>query len=487
MADEKSLESNSNIIGINDQIRYGILGCAAIASKIARAILLSKTSRITMVASRNKTKGLNFIKIHCPNAKYCTYNELIKSNNIDVIYIALPTSLRLTWIVKAIENRKHIICEKPIGSPKYVELIIPSCRAKNVQFMDGISFMHHIRFKELTNKIHKQKCIGNIMRVNSSFSIKCLDPNNIRNKPNLEPLGCLGDLGICCIRITLWAFDYETPRYVKALCHRRDPKTAAIQDISVWLFFSKDRVASFDCSYFLPLRQHCEIVGETGTINIREFVVPNEKLCNYTINYSFQNIYDTTEIIKQYNYYNDCQELNMINRMSKILKTKKIEQFWPSITLITEKILDACRRSIDKDGALVEFIKGQLWFEMTKNDDNNKRRYSVVGNNHDIFNQLNKYKINDVVNINDNNKTNNNNNNNINDNNNIIPNDEKIDDNNLETNSNINIDSNIINVNLQENVSPNNINTINGDTKSELINGGNNDIEDNTLSTSQEF
>ena len=141
-----------------------------------------------------------------------------------------------------------------------MELIIPSCRAKNVQFMDGIEFMHHPRFKDLTNKIHRQKYLGKIMRVISSFSVPCLDDSNIRNKPDLEPLGVLGDLGIHNIRLSLWAFDYEPPRFVKAVCHKRNQK-GAIQDISVWLFFSDDRTAQFDCSYHCPLRQHvCSVL-----------------------------------------------------------------------------------------------------------------------------------------------------------------------------------------------------------------------------------
>eukprot|EP01084_Bolivina_argentea_P000510 955_1 len=202
-------DNNSN----NQIVNYGILGCAGIASKIARAIHLSPNSKITVVASRSLEKAQNFISRNCPNAEAMTYDELIVSDNVHIVYIPMPTSLRLPWIVKAIEKKKHVLCEKPVGSPKYVEVIIPSCRAKNVQFMDGIEFMHHPRFKELTEKVHKSKIIGTIQKVVSSFSVPCTDDNNIRNQPDLEPLGVLGDLGIHNIRLSLWAFDYETPRF----------------------------------------------------------------------------------------------------------------------------------------------------------------------------------------------------------------------------------------------------------------------------------
>ena len=83
-------------------IRYGILGCAGIAAKIARAIALESGSQVTVVASRDKQIAENFVVRHCPQAKAATYSELIESDNVDVVYIPIPTGVRLPWIIKAI-------------------------------------------------------------------------------------------------------------------------------------------------------------------------------------------------------------------------------------------------------------------------------------------------------------------------------------------------------------------------------------------------
>ena len=104
------LYSNSNkiqndIINNSDKIiGYGILGCAGIASKIARAIHLAPNSQITCVASRSLEKAQNFVSRNCPNAEAMTYDELILSDKCQIIYIPIPTALRLPWIVKAIEQ-----------------------------------------------------------------------------------------------------------------------------------------------------------------------------------------------------------------------------------------------------------------------------------------------------------------------------------------------------------------------------------------------
>jgi len=214
------------------------------------------------------------------------------------------------------------------------------------------------------------------LRVNSSLSVPCLDPSNIRNDPDTEPLGVLGDLGTHNIRLSLWAFDYEQPIYVKAICHKRS-KEGAIQDVSCWIFFTQDRVASFDCSYHNPLRQNAEIIGEKGTVEIRQWSLPNEKQCFYTVQYSTLNQYDSTEHIRTAKFTNCIQELEMIRRMTRIHQTGRIENIWPEVTLITEKILDACRRSIDRDGELVEFVKGQIPVEIMQS--NKTRRLSIMG------------------------------------------------------------------------------------------------------------
>lgn len=99
-----SNQISNELSSTNKVIGYGILGCAGIASKIARAIHLAPNSQITCVASRSLEKAQNFVSRNCPNAEAMTYDELILSDKCQIIYIPIPTALRLPWIVKAIEQ-----------------------------------------------------------------------------------------------------------------------------------------------------------------------------------------------------------------------------------------------------------------------------------------------------------------------------------------------------------------------------------------------
>ena len=53
-----------------------------------------------------KIQGRAFFNL---NEKFCfsNYEDLISSNNIDIIYIALPHNFHFEWIIKCLENKSN--------------------------------------------------------------------------------------------------------------------------------------------------------------------------------------------------------------------------------------------------------------------------------------------------------------------------------------------------------------------------------------------
>ena len=50
---------------------------------------------------------------------YNSYESLLTDEDVDAIYIALPPALHYKWAKKAINNKKHVILEKPFTVKKY--------------------------------------------------------------------------------------------------------------------------------------------------------------------------------------------------------------------------------------------------------------------------------------------------------------------------------------------------------------------------------
>ncbi len=106
----------------NEICRFGILSTAEIGQKNWQAIRLAENATLTAVASRSVEKAQQFID-RCqsfvpfetvPTALGC-YDELLRSPDVDAVYIPLPTGLRKEWVLKAAAAGKHVLCEKPLG------------------------------------------------------------------------------------------------------------------------------------------------------------------------------------------------------------------------------------------------------------------------------------------------------------------------------------------------------------------------------------
>ena len=92
-----------------------------------------------------------------------------------------------------------MLSEKPVGATTSdVKDIVEACRRNNVQFMDGVMFMHSRRLGALRRVLDDGQSVGTVRRITSQFTFGAEEQffaTNIRGGSDLEPLGCLGDLG----------------------------------------------------------------------------------------------------------------------------------------------------------------------------------------------------------------------------------------------------------------------------------------------------
>ncbi len=106
------------------QINWGIIGLGSIAYRFAESFKFLDKAKLLGIASRDSNKLKKFQEDFKIDNNYCfnNYENLLKSNNIDIIYIALPTSFHYEWISKCLEKGKKVLVEKPGLNGKVVEL-----------------------------------------------------------------------------------------------------------------------------------------------------------------------------------------------------------------------------------------------------------------------------------------------------------------------------------------------------------------------------
>lgn len=360
--------------------RWGILGTAGIARKNWKGIRLANNARVTAVASRSLESAQRFID-ECsadePQGQVAalgTYEALLERDDVDAVYIPLPTALRYEWVVKAAEAGKHVMGEKPAASnASQVEEMLAACKSHNVQYMDGVMFMHSARLPLIRSLLDQgDDQIGTIRRIASNFSFAGDDDfqqNNIRCHSELEPYGCLGDLGWYCSRMFMWILQGTMPTEVRArtltpLQGKTSPGPVP-GEFSVELLFPNNVSGAFYNSFITENSEWVNVSGSKGYMQIDDFVLPyhgpelgvtvtrnefNVDNCEFHMEHHQQRFvaheYDSNA--------RGAQEVKLFENFSALVLSGKIDPSWPEWTLKTQRVLDACFESASKDGAAVE-------------------------------------------------------------------------------------------------------------------------------------
>jgi xylose dehydrogenase (NAD/NADP) len=97
------------------KLRWGILSTARINRNIIPALKASSRNSLAAVASRDLSKAEAYAREWNIPRAFGTYEALLASPDIDVIYNSLPNHLHAEWTIKAAQAGKHVLCEKPFA------------------------------------------------------------------------------------------------------------------------------------------------------------------------------------------------------------------------------------------------------------------------------------------------------------------------------------------------------------------------------------
>lgn len=361
----------------HNHCRWGLLGAAFIARKNWQAMRDAGNATLVAVASRDLARAQAFIdecQSSAPHAKVPeamdNYAALLARTDIDAVYIPLPTGLRKEWVIRAAQAGKHVLVEKPVGATAAdVVDIIAVCEQQGVQFMDGVMFMHGRRLQRLREVVDRE--VGKVRNIATQFSFMSDDEfqrSNIRAHGKLEPLGCLGDLGWYCLRFTLWAMNYATPVQVTGRIHAETQPTAESPavplEFSGTLSFADGANASFYCSFTTANAQWAIVSGDQGLLQVSDFVLPfsgaqtkySLTRSEFVLDRCQANMHEGRQIEALDEPSNNApgsQEAGLFQTFSQLVLDGKMDAHWPQISLLTQRVLNACLVSAQEGSRVV--------------------------------------------------------------------------------------------------------------------------------------
>ncbi|BFZ61017.1 hypothetical protein YB2330_002075 [Saitoella coloradoensis] len=205
-------------------LNWGILGCGGIAETFTKDILVDPKSHrnvdvihkvVAIGSSSSVDKAKKFAETTgAKDAKhYGSYEELVKDENVDVIYVATPHSHHYANTMLALEAGKNVLCEKAFTvNAAQARKLVETARAKNLFLMEAQWTRYFPLSIELRRMISSGK-LGDIKQIFSDNGKSIEHIDRITN-PNLAG-GALLDLGVYSFLHVFQTVYHLDPEHVK--------------------------------------------------------------------------------------------------------------------------------------------------------------------------------------------------------------------------------------------------------------------------------
>jgi predicted dehydrogenase len=260
-----------------EKIRWGILGCAAIAEKaFIPAIKKSKQAELVAIASRHPERARLWAGRFGLKKSYGSYEELLSDGEIQAVYNPLPNHLHRPYSIQALRSGKHVLCEKPLAlNAAEVQEMFTEAERNNRVLMEGFMYRFHPQMTKTMELIH-EGAVGQPLLVRSAFTfVFDRDRSNYRWSPEMGG-GALYDVGCYTINAARLVFQSE-PEEIRVLAHLDNPSGIDLTT-SLLCAFPGCRQALLTCSFELEFQSSLEISGNEGRIFMsRAFSAKNFK------------------------------------------------------------------------------------------------------------------------------------------------------------------------------------------------------------------
>jgi predicted dehydrogenase len=263
------------------KVRWGVLGVAKIAvEKVIPAMQQGQWSEVTAIASRDRTKAVGAAAtLGIPKA-YGSYEELLTDPDVDAIYNPLPNHMHVPWTTKALDEGKHVLCEKPIAlSADEARQLIAARDRTGAKVQEAFMIRTHPQWLK-AKALVREGAIGELRSMLGVFSYFNRDPVNIRNRPEYGG-GALMDVGCYLVNTSRFIFDREPARVIGLV--QRDPEMRTDRLTSIMLDFDTGHSVG-TCSTQLVASQRMQIFGTSGRIELPiPFNAPPDRPCRLVI------------------------------------------------------------------------------------------------------------------------------------------------------------------------------------------------------------
>jgi predicted dehydrogenase len=256
-----------------EKVRWGLLSTANINRRIIPAIRASKRGELVAVASRSQSNADAYAaKWDIPKA-FGSYDAMLTSDAVDAVYISLPNHLHAEWSIVAMEEGKHVLCEKPFAlSLEEVDGMIQSSEDNGRVIAEAFMYRHHPQTK-ITGEWVRGGRLGEINVITGVFNFKLANRDNVRLVPEMGG-GCLWDVGVYPLSFA----QYIMGRPPISVTGSQQIGPSGVDEVFSGLMdYGGGKMALISSSFTSQLYTSFEIIGTNGRMRLdRPFIGVDE-------------------------------------------------------------------------------------------------------------------------------------------------------------------------------------------------------------------
>ncbi len=244
-----------------------ILGAGNIARQMAKTLRLMKARggkvELYAVGSRDKARAEAFAQAEGFAKAYGSYEELLRDDGVDLVYIATPHSHHGEQIEQCVTHGKAVLCEKAFtATAAQAERALALAKEKGVLVTEAI-WTRYVPMRRILDELLASGAIGTPRVLTANLGYTIYDKERIR-RPELAG-GALLDVGVYVLNFAAMVFGTQVERMESSV---RLMDTGVDMQESITLHYPDGRMAELMATAACNTSRRCWIYGDHGCAEV---------------------------------------------------------------------------------------------------------------------------------------------------------------------------------------------------------------------------
>ena len=244
-----------------------ILGAGNIARQMAKTLRLMKARgdkvELYAVGSRDKARAEAFAQAEGFAKAYGSYEELLRDDGVDLVYIATPHSHHGEQIEQCVTHGKAVLCEKAFtATAAQAERALALAKEKGVLVTEAI-WTRYVPMRRMLDELLASGAIGTPRVLTANLGYTIYAKERIR-RPELAG-GALLDVGVYVLNFAAMVFGTQVERMESSV---RLMDTGVDMQESITLHYPDGRMAELMATAACNTSRRCWIYGDQGCAEV---------------------------------------------------------------------------------------------------------------------------------------------------------------------------------------------------------------------------